>query len=276
MLIITTAYHREAEALIEHFSLKQNRSFNVRPIFESDSIRLVVTGIGSLNAAIGTTIACADVDPLYPLAIINFGICGGMPNEKIGALFQINKIMSAAARKSHYPDMMLRFGLPESGLETREQAFIYNESIPLTAPLVDMEAFGFFEAARAFVPSSRIFIFKLLSDHGASLEDIKSEISRLLTAQHDQLVRVIEQIESYLNARTEMTREQIKLLQDLRKFLSLSESQYQQLLFLCRARATQGDSGDIIRSFLVNSPPNRESRKTIFTKVINALHIPLV
>jgi hypothetical protein len=276
MLVITTAHHREALPIIEKFELKQNRSFSACPVFESSSIRLVVSGIGSINSAIATTLAFADLNPLHVHAALNFGICGGDKTRALGQLFQINAILSPSLRKSWYSDMILKLGLPESGIETREHAFIAGESDPLTMPLVDMEAAGFFEAARTFVAPSRIFVLKLLSDHGACFEDIKTQIDTLISIQQPSLISAIETIHDWLQNRSEPDEQDFDLIRKVKESLVLSESQYQQILFLCRARVGVGDTQQILNLFLNNGSLNKQMRNKIFTEISNALKLSLI
>ena len=276
MLVITTAHHREALPIIQKYELKQNRNFSARPVFESSSIRLVVSGIGNLNAAIATTLAYSDLNPLHTHAALNFGICGGDKTLPLGQLFQINKIFSSSLQKSWYPDMVLKLGLPEASIETREHAFVDGDSSPLAMPLVDMEAAGFFEAARNFVAPSRIFIIKLLSDHGASYDDIKSHLDNLISNQKAVLILAIETVLDWLKACFELTKEDFDLIENVHQSLALSESQYQQLLFLCRARITSGDTQQILNSFLTKEQLNKQMRNKRFSEINDALKLPLI
>ncbi len=276
MLVITTAHHREASAIIDKFNLKQNRNFSARSIFESSSVRLVVSGMGSINAAIATTLAFADLNPLHTHAAVNFGICAGNTTLQLGQLFHINAIFSSALKKSYYPDMILKLGLPESGIETREHAFTWNESPALSMALVDMEAAGFFESARTFVAPSRIFVLKLLSDYGACFESIKSQIDNLISDQHTALFSALDAIHDWLESRLEPTKEDFLLIEKMRQTLALSESQYQQLLFLLRARVSIGDTQQILSTFHKNDLSNKQTRNKLFIKITDALKLPLI
>jgi nucleoside phosphorylase len=276
MLVITSAYHREALAIIEKYDLKQNRNFSARPVFESPSIRLVISGMGSINAAIATTLAFADLNPLHAHAAVNFGICAGNKTLPLGELFQVNKIISPSLKKSWYPDMILKLGLPESGIETREHAYIDCESPALTMELVDMEAAGFFEAARTFVAPSRIFVLKLLSDFGARFEDIKPQIDNLISSQQTTLISALDTILDWLQRCAEPSEAELNLIEKIQQSLALSESQYQQLLFLCRARVSIGDTQQILNSFLNNEPVNKQTRNKLFSEISDALKLPLI
>jgi adenosylhomocysteine nucleosidase len=276
MLVIISAHHREALAIIEKYDLKQNRNFSARPVFESSSVRLVISGMGSINAAIATTLAFSDLNPLHVHAAVNFGICAGNKTLPLSELFQVNRILSPSLKKSWYPDMILKLGFPESGLETHEHAYIDSESPPLTMELVDMEAAGFFEAARTFVAPSRIFVLKLLSDFGARFEDIKPQIDNLISSQQTALMSALDAILDWLQRCVEPSKEELHLIEKVQKSLALSESQYQQLLFLCRARVSIGDTQQILNSFLNNGPINKQTRNKIFSEISDALKLPLI
>ena len=88
MLVITTAHHREALPIIQKYELKQNRNFSARPVFESSSIRLVVSGIGNLNAAIATTLAYSDLNPLHTHELLISGSVAEIKHYPLDSYFK--------------------------------------------------------------------------------------------------------------------------------------------------------------------------------------------
>ncbi len=83
MIYIFTAFYAEAKSIIANYNLKmQQKQAAVRfDIFSNDDIRLVITGVGEINAAA----AVANVGGAYGIGakdvIVNIGSCAAFENE---------------------------------------------------------------------------------------------------------------------------------------------------------------------------------------------------
>ncbi|NUM40448.1 MAG: nucleoside phosphorylase, partial [Leptospiraceae bacterium] len=56
MVFVSVALRSEAEPIIENFQLKLEDTKNRFSIYSSDRIKLIITGVGKINSAIGTAI----------------------------------------------------------------------------------------------------------------------------------------------------------------------------------------------------------------------------
>ena len=77
MIYILTALRPEADGLIKQYQLKKvkDKPFEV---FSSEEMKLVVSGVGKINAAAATSYILSDSDINYNHEdfFLNFGICG--------------------------------------------------------------------------------------------------------------------------------------------------------------------------------------------------------
>ena len=162
MIVIVTATFSEAKALVEYFGLVQTQK---KPfsIYKNDKILLIISGIGKVNSAIATTYAFSTYKNIDN--IINFGICGSSDKEKeIGSFWNIKSVIDKDSDK--------KFILKKEGeiLWCHSKAIIF----PLSKKvLVDMESSGFLQAAKTFINTKNISIYKIVSDH----LDIKEKLN---------------------------------------------------------------------------------------------------
>ncbi|EQA63653.1 phosphorylase [Leptospira alexanderi] len=176
MIFISAALFPEAKPLIETLGLKILRNKTPFPIYRNEKYILVVSGTGKIFSAMSVAFLLNEfknsvVDSSW---ILNFGICGA-PKEsfKIGESFLIHKIKDEGSSRSVYPDILFKSPIPESVLLTVDKPVFRNEISELPNTLVDMEAFGFFQASRKFFSSDKIRIVKTISDHFTKLESEK-------------------------------------------------------------------------------------------------------
>ena len=119
MITIYCALYVEAQYLIQHYELKKATESRHFQIFfnEKWKIRLVITGVGKLNA----TVAMAEISTIYPPAeedlMVNYGSCAAEPMLRpgtksdggaalpVGSLIMVNKLIDVelpASWKHHY------------------------------------------------------------------------------------------------------------------------------------------------------------------------------
>ncbi|EMY77925.1 hypothetical protein LEP1GSC060_2749 [Leptospira weilii serovar Ranarum str. ICFT] len=150
---------------------------------------MVVSGTGKIHSAMSVAFLLNEfknsiIDSSW---ILNFGTCGAPKVfSKIGESFLIHKITDEGSSKSVYPDILFKSPILESPLLTVDKPVFENETSELPDTLVDMEAFGFFQASRKFFSSDRIRIVKTVSDHFTKLESSRE------TNVSDKISRIIE------------------------------------------------------------------------------------
>ncbi|MCL8267311.1 phosphorylase [Leptospira weilii] len=236
MIFISAALFPEAKPLIETLGLKILRDKTPFPIYRNEKYILVVSGAGKIFSAMSVVFLLNEfknsvVDSSW---ILNFGICGA-PKEsfKIGKSFLIHKIKDEGSSKSVYPDILFKSPIPESVLLTVDKPVFRNEISELPNTLVDMEAFGFFQASRKFFSSDKIRIVKTISDHFTKLESEK-EIGIVDTIS----LRIKEALPDILSIlsipvskgnEVELQQNEIAALSFITEFLRLSETERIQL-----------------------------------------------
>ena len=138
MITIYCALYAEAQYLIQHYELKKATESRHFQIFfnEKRKIRLVITGVGKLNA----TVAIAEISTIYPPAeedlMVNYGSCAAegmlMPEEgeggggacvPLGSIIMVNKLTDAESGRTFYPDMIYRHPFTEGKVFTSAQVY---------------------------------------------------------------------------------------------------------------------------------------------------------
>ncbi|EMJ91131.1 hypothetical protein [Leptospira alstonii] len=168
MIFISVALFSEAKPLIETLGLKIFRDKTPFPVFQNESYTLVVSGTGKIHSAMSVAFLLNEFKNSIIASswILNFGICGAPKVfSKIGESFLIHKITDEGSSKSVYPDILFKSPILESTLLTVDKPLFESETSELPDTLVDMEAFGFFQASRKFFSSDKIRIVKTVSDH---------------------------------------------------------------------------------------------------------------
>jgi len=138
LITIYCALYAEAQYLIQHYELKKATESRHFQIFfnEKRKIRLVITGVGKLNA----TVAIAEISTIYPPAeedlMVNYGSCAAegmlMPEEgeggggacvPLGSIIMVNKLTDAESGRTFYPDMIYRHPFTEGKVFTSAQVY---------------------------------------------------------------------------------------------------------------------------------------------------------
>ncbi len=156
MNYITTALLAEASFLIEQYQLTKtiDTHFN---IYENEKIKLIISGIGKVDAAAATTYLLQKYQAKREDYVYNIGTCTSTKEtEPIGELFSIKKIIDFSTDKVYH---LKNLG---EALTCVDKAL--TSSIPIKTPLADMESVGFYVAAKRFIPLEHIMILKVISD----------------------------------------------------------------------------------------------------------------
>ena len=223
MITIFTALYCEAEPIIRYFDLKRQNNINGFQLFSNNSIHLLITGVGGINAAIGVTSLCSSSinTPTFNDIVVNLGICGAENlTLKKGTILLGNKIIDLSTNKSYYPDMIFRHKFIESTILTspvpvigrvrsndkgcitpESLSLIYNDStennfavtdlVNTDLSITDMEASGVFHAAKLFYQPHQMFFFKVVSDYQDGKKISKKEVSSLISNNISQIAHWI-------------------------------------------------------------------------------------
>ncbi len=191
MIYIFSAFYAEAKNIIDHYSLKKEKSpETVRfDVFANDSIRLVITGVGEINAAA----AVSNIGGAYGISpddeILNVGCGAGFGNETcLGSIFLGNKLTEQMTGRTFYPDMLMKTNLMECEIVTVTR--VLNEGCD--SVVYDMEAAAVYQAAAFFVGPHRMHFIKLVSDAGERID--QSKITEIFALQEEKICGYIDML----------------------------------------------------------------------------------
>lgn len=191
MIYIFSAFYAEAKNIIDHYGLKKEKSPEmVRfDVFANESIRLVITGIGEINAAA----AVSNIGGAYGISpddeILNVGCGAGFSSDIcLGSIFLGNKLTEPMTGRTFYPDMLMKANFRECEIVT--VARVLNEGCD--SVVYDMEAAAVYQAAAFFVGPHRMHFIKLVSDAGERID--QSKITELFALQEDKICGYIDRL----------------------------------------------------------------------------------
>ena len=191
MIYIFSAFYAEAKNIIDHYGLKKEKSPEmVRfDVFANESIRLVITGVGEINAAA----AVSNIGGAYGISpddeILNVGCGAGFSSDIcLGSIFLGNKLTEQMTGRAVYPDMLMKANFRECEIVT--VARVLNEGCD--SVVYDMEAAAVYQAAAFFVGPHRMHFIKLVSDAGERID--QSKITELFALQEDKICGYIDRL----------------------------------------------------------------------------------
>lgn len=156
MIYITCALLAEASFLIEYYALKKTDEKHFS-IYENDTINLIISGIGKVNAASATTYLLQKNQAKKEDKLFNIGTCTTTKESiMIGELFTIKKIIDLATSNVYH------LKTQGEALTCVDKALDSKQGIK--TPLADMESVGVFLVAKRFIKSEHIMIVKIVSD----------------------------------------------------------------------------------------------------------------
>lgn len=191
MIYIFSAFYAEAKNIIDHYGLKKEKSPEmVRfDVFANESIRLVITGVGEINAAA----AVSNIGGAYGISpddeILNVGCGAGFSSDIcLGSIFLGNKLTEQMTGRTFYPDMLMKANFRECEIVT--VARVLNEGCD--SVVYDMEAAAVYQAAAFFVGPHHMHFIKLVSDAGERID--QSKITELFALQEDKICGYIDRL----------------------------------------------------------------------------------
>lgn len=169
-ICLTTALPAEARPLIAHFGL-QSLQHETLKIHASDSLYLLQTGMGKLNAAASTAVMLEAFPDIK--AIINVGIAGSQ--HELESIFIAHQVKDQASGQKWFPHLPSVRKLGNS-----KTLNIVSVDKPcedyVSDAAFDMEASGVFAAATKTLDLAFVHSIKVVSDNNeSSLEKISKE-----------------------------------------------------------------------------------------------------
>ena len=151
MIYILTALKPEAQAFVDFYKLQKSKLATYTLFFNAD-IKLIISGLGVINAREATQTLINHYDITDDDVYINVGICGANQTYKIGELLEIGSII--------YEEQVYSFD------QSKKKIVCVNEEVSNTNyEIVDMESFGFYDAIIHSPAIKNFHILKVVSDH---------------------------------------------------------------------------------------------------------------
>lgn len=185
-ICLITALPAEARPLIAHFGLHSLQHETLK-IHAKDSLHLLQTGIGKLNAAASTAVMLQTIPDIK--AVINVGIAGSQhPLETVLVAHQVQDQASGQKWFPHLPSVR-KLG----STKTLNIMSVDKPCEDYTADTAfDMEASGVFAAATRTLDLAFVHSIKVVSDNQDSSLDFVSAASVKASIQH--AIPIVEQL----------------------------------------------------------------------------------
>ena len=223
MIYITCALSAEARLFLDYYKLKQYTSLPFK-VYESESVKLIITGIGYTNALLATTALLAHFTPSKNDIFLNIGIAAAPTQYPLNSLVVAHKLLYN--ENTFYPDVLFSHNHEEADLRSVDLAQSYTSDT-----LVDMEAYGVFQAASRFLHLQQISIIKIISDHFNPESVTKDSILKNFTSNKNDIFELIQQIQAVQNNPIPFNGNELMLINKHQEIFT--KSQAQQFLDAC-------------------------------------------
>ena len=159
MINFVVALASEARPLVEHYKLSLLQRAPGFRIYASDTVRLVVTGVGKVHAASGTAYL-AGLDPHLDQVWLNIGIAGHASLDAGTDTFAL-KISDRATGRNWYPPQTVNMPGVGAHITTYDTPIV---SYPAES-VCEMEASAYYSVATRFSSGEVVQCYKIISDN---------------------------------------------------------------------------------------------------------------
>ena len=247
------ALQPEARPLIEGYKLVKWADSSAFPVFENVNHRLIISGIGRMNAAAATGYLLSQLGQ-QTHAILNLGIAGHgeLPTD---TPFLANRLLCTEEKTVHYPPPIVVHPITRSALQTCKAP---EKSYP--QPIgYDMEAHAICSVAYKSVTRELVQVIKFVSDNPSNpLDSFEPRIvTGLITNQLHLIDEIAEQLDKLAKS-VSLDPSILSLIKELKIRHHFTVTQTQQLEKVIKQAHTLGLENYEIRS-LVNSSPSAKS-----------------
>jgi len=218
MIYIICALSAEARLFLDYYKLKQYTALPFK-VYESEKVKLIVSGVGYDNALLATAALLAHFVPSKEDILINIGVAAAPQEYELNSLVIGHKI--TYKERSFYPDLLFSHKFEEANITTVDEP----QEIQHTN-LVDMEAAAIFQAASRFMQSDQTIFIKIISDHFEPESVTKELILKAFQTNSDAIFALIEKISSLQKSTLNFTDEELQIIKEHEKIFT--KSQFQQ------------------------------------------------
>ncbi|MBT5935868.1 hypothetical protein [Sulfurimonas sp.] len=178
MIYIIVALKSEAQAFVDKYKLKKSRLSGFL-VFSNATMKLIVSGVGVGFARDATQTFINHYDITDDDIYLNVGICGGDKNYEIGTLVEVGSVTYE--------------GIKYTLKENKKQIHTLDKEMTQEGfELVDMEAYGFYDAVVHNPAIRNAYIFKVVSDHFEPKLITKEKTKALIFDKIDAINKIIK------------------------------------------------------------------------------------
>jgi len=189
------ALQAEARPLIDKFKLQKSTDFKTFRIFHNTKHRLIVSGIGQIQAAAATGFLLGLLKDKTE-ALLNVGLAGH-GKLAMGTPFLANRLEYKDEDSVYFPPPVLKLATDYSLLQTLDSPeYEYPKPVGY-----DMEAHAIYSVASKSITREMIQVLKIVSDNPSHpLDQFDAERAvELISAQTPLIEKISEQMESLSN-----------------------------------------------------------------------------
>ena len=209
------ALRPEANPVIEAFDMGLISNELLFPIYMNldNGHALVISGVGPVKSAAGTTYLKSFLNVERYAAWINFGIAGYY-KEPTGELYQAIKVENYDNGKAFFPGLRFAKHVPGAPLlSVSKPAKIFRAKA-----LYDMEAAGFCELAPSFSCNELTYVFKVVSDTPNTCASLLT--NKMVTGQIEKNIGKISKIMDLIGDLVKDEQKRIIEPEEFQEFLS--------------------------------------------------------
>ena len=178
MLYIITALKPEAQAFIDRYRLKK-KPLSKYKIFTNNSITLIISAVGVLNAREATQTLINHFDITDEDIYLNVGICGASREYKIGELLEVSTLVY---KEQSYPLLCS---------DKKSLYCVDKEATTDEHTIVDMESYGVYDAVIHSPAIKKFHILKVVSDYFEPHKVTKERTKMLIFNQIDAINSIV-------------------------------------------------------------------------------------
>ena len=191
MIYLIMALHTEAKPLLAHWRFKRDKSIPYR-LYRNDQMLLLITQMGSKNAANALNALMSHSKPGDRDILINLGLCAAPESYPIGTALLIDRI--SYGKEDVAINTTYDHALPQASLQTVDEAHTaYHDNA------VDMEAYGVYREASGYFSPAHMGFLKIVSDHFKPSDVNKESAITLIQKNIPVLEKMIENMKGESN-----------------------------------------------------------------------------
>lgn len=266
MICFLCSFYAEAEEIISYYNLKMEFSPSSFQVFSKDDIKLIVSGVGKINAACAVGYIAGLTKEFGNDIFINLGICGSK-HRNIGEAVLVNKISDVDTLKEFYPDIILKHDFEEGSLETFSSP-VWDDNV---IDICDMEGSAFFESASRFLEKHQIALIKIVSDNLNEIDINPKYVKNLIKNNVDKIDSYVGEYKKMFDGRNFLSDLCEKSMEKIISNLRCTESQDIQLNRAITAYKIRNNKEFDFSGFLNTEVKVKSEGKKYFSKLMDAI-----